>query len=515
MSVAEILTEKIPLELDYGIAIDRDTVFINNDFKNSPKNFLEIVSFISFAKRVNSQLDVKWTSLSEITDLKEQIVSGQSLDNMLNMDNSDVEDYGIELFKIAFEKKVSDIHILYEIDKARIMFRIFGSVVHYKTVKPDFCLRLITVIFQTMGQASNASSFMAGSRLDAKISNPKYLCEGLRGIRVHSEPLDCRLGTGCKMVLRLLPYLRNDKPLEDLLIDSYYSSTAIEQINKMTMKPGMCIVSGPTGSGKSTLLVRVFYDMCLRFPDKVFVSIEDPPEYPIEGVQQIAITETSPDKKFDSYMDAVAGSLRSDPDVLMLGEIRYPEAANIAVEAVNTGHGLWATVHASSSFGVITRLEGLLAKYKTYTLDTLCNTDILSGIVYQRLIPKLCDHCKVKLLEHLRDKNIKPKRITKNVYNQLKILERSKFVNLDNIYVRGNGCSHCINGFGSQIVCVETILTDQIFLNFIKERETEKAYMYWKENLKGKTYIEHAIEHINAGIADPQTTVNRLKIDLI
>lgn len=506
-----LLTHKIPSEMVHGFFIDGNELYANIAYKND----IAALSYLSLVKKVNKHINISWLPLEELTDIRQQAISSQGSNTAVSIvKNSDVEEYAIELFKSAKAKKSSDIHILYEINKARIMFREGnGDVVVQRQLDPSFCIRLMAVIFQTMSQDQNSSTFTTNNRLEAKINNPEYLPKDVAGVRVHSEPLACKLGSGCKMVLRLLyEIILGDEPLEQILKSSGYSKNSVKDIMEMIMKPGACFLSGPTGSGKSTTLDKIVGKMKKDvFPFKEFLSIEDPPEYPIPEIRQVAINEIDPKKKAEAMMQALAGALRSDPDVLILGEVRTPEAATMAFSSVDTGHGLWTTIHASSSFGVITRLVGLLARDNIYTKDMVCDPRLLSGIIYQRLVPRLCDHCKINMVEHINQTKGNTSKITEKVLSDLKELIPGK---LRNVYLSGGGCEHCLRGSSGRIICAETILCDQNFFNFIKDGENTLAIEYWKSKLGGKTYIEHAVEHIANGLCDPLETTISLKANL-
>lgn len=127
------------------------------------------------------------------------------------------------------------------------------------------------------------------------------------------------------------------------------------------------------------------------------------------------------------------------------------------------------------------------------------------------MIPKLCDHCKINLVEHIKKTGGKTNKITKKVLEDLKALIPDK---LNNVYLSGGGCSHCTRGHIGRIVAAETVICDEPLLDFIKNREKTRAVEYWKRDLHGKTYIEHALEHISNGLCDPLETTISLKANL-
>ena len=131
--------------------------------------------------------------------------------------------------------------------------------------------------------------------------------------------------------------------------------------------------------------------------------------------------------------------MRSDPDVLMIGEVRYPEAAAAALDAALTGHTVWSSIHAGSALGIVDRLFSLLnAANVSDPVDTLCTPGVLAGLVYQRLLPMLCPHCCLNIKDALHDDQGKAKLL-------VPVLQRTRRlgVPLHMVRVRGRGCSLC------------------------------------------------------------------------
>ena len=161
-------------------------------------------------------------------------------------------------------------------------------------------------------------------------------------------------------------------------------------INEILEHPyGLFLVTGPTGSGKTTTLYSVLDK--LRSPDNNLITIEDPVEYRVAGVGQIQVNE----KIGLTFASGLRSVLRQDPDILMVGEIRDPETADIAIHAALTGHMVLSTLHTNDAPAAATRLVDL--GVPSYLLSSC-----LVGVLAQRLVRKLCPHCKqeVKLTEN-------------------------------------------------------------------------------------------------------------------
>ncbi|MCS7308472.1 MAG: ATPase, T2SS/T4P/T4SS family, partial [Aquificaceae bacterium] len=150
---------------------------------------------------------------------------------------------------------------------------------------------------------------------------------------------------------------------------------------------GIVLVAGPTGSGKSTAL-KLFLELVhFLYPYKSIFTIENPPEYRIEGAKQLAV----PQIEGWSFEKVLREALRSDPDVIMVGEIREPDTAKTAVQAALTGHQVFSTVHARDITSIVERIKTL-----GLDLSELIKENIARLLVAQRLVPKLCPHCRVK-----------------------------------------------------------------------------------------------------------------------
>ncbi len=163
-----------------------------------------------------------------------------------------------------------------------------------------------------------------------------------------------------------------------------FSPAIAERLKSLVCSPqGLILLTGPAGSGKSTTLAALLRHVLARFPGKSVVSLEDPVERHLDGVTQVEVS----DSRSLSYPVALRSLLRQDPEVLMIGEIRDAQTAAIVVEAGLTGHLLLSTMHSGSPAGAILRLlEMGLEPYQV--------TSSLSAVVNQRLLRRLCPHCK-------------------------------------------------------------------------------------------------------------------------
>ena len=233
-----------------------------------------------------------------------------------------------------------------------------------------------------------------------------------RGARV-----DIRVGTmptihGESMVLRLLEKSSKLLTPEELGLDPERSA----QLKRLVAKPhGLFLTTGPTGSGKTTTLYSILSS--IYSPEKKLITIEDPVEYELAGVAQIPVR---PARGF-TFGSGLRAILRQDPDVIMVGEIRDAETAEIAIRAALTGHQVFSTLHTNDAAGAVTRLLDM-------GIEAFLISSSLEGVLAQRLVRRICSHCSTEWT---------PPQATR---------ERLGFLGpaaLDGVYYQGRGCEEC------------------------------------------------------------------------
>ena len=248
------------------------------------------------------------------------------------------------IMNAARKHSATDIHI----EKNCVRFRIAGKLEFYTKLTEDKCIELIQRI-----------KFLAGMNvLEKRRSQDGHFVFG------ETEPIFVRVstvgvvGSGTSepeesVVIRLLDTKRLPLALEKL----GFNSAQLRKINVISNNPsGLIIICGPTGAGKSTTAAALLTDLKNSRDNSLkIVSLEDPPEYCIQGITQIQIDE----KTSNSFSQALAHVFRQDPDVLMIGEIRDEESSAVAVRAALTGHLVIATLHTDSAAGAVLRLENL------------------------------------------------------------------------------------------------------------------------------------------------------------
>lgn len=497
----------LPASLTGQVMVVDGVVHVSDAVRRTP----ELISFLSYCGR---------RGIHEHRVVKSAQFQKLRLNSSKARTESDVQAMAVELIRDAHALGASDIHIEDHGPFVAVDLRILTMVQRHQVVTGEEGRALIRCIYQTMS-ASAEAQYSPGKRQDGRIISRNYLPPGLHSIRLHTEPLECAIsdqGTGTFLAMRLLyDSTHATGTLPARLAALGYSSRHVSRLEFLTQRSGLTLLSGPTGSGKSTALKHIMECMALDNPEKSFLSIEDPPEYPLEGVKQVRVLTDGDQTRGSEYRQAIAGAMRSDPDTLMLGEIRYPEAAMAAVDAAQTGHGVWTTIHANSAMGIVQRMLSLLhAARCPDPVEYLCDHTVLAGLIHQRLIPLLCASCKIPFHEVMRrpeNDDFRLSRIPPHV--AARVFRTVDPAAMTRVCVRGEGCTACRSqGFSGLAVVAEVIATDRTLLAHLRRGETESAIRHWRHEQNGVSFVEHAVDRIEEGAADPRITEQRLGVPL-
>ncbi|MBU5300642.1 GspE/PulE family protein [Clostridium sporogenes] len=358
----------------------------------------------------------------------------------------------------AVWRKASDIHIEPFKDFALIRFRIDGILIEFKKISKKIYMSICTRI-KIMSYMNIAEKNIPQ---DGKIQNN------------YRENNDFRVSTlptvyGEKLVIRIL--YKNGK-ISDLNSLGFLKEDR-KNIEKMLKKPnGLILVTGPTGSGKSTTLYSIL--KYINNKEKNIITIEEPVEYTIAGINQVNV-----DYKRDlTFFKGLKSILRQDPDIIMVGEIRDEETAKVAIRASITGHLVLSTLHTNGALESIVRLLDM-------NIEAYILSDALRGIISQRLVRKICPHCK---------ESYRPSK------------EEKEFINIkeDFLLYRGRGCHKCNNtGYLGRSIIYEYINIDKEKKNLIKNMikdNNEKILL--ENNLK---------ENINKALKQGRTSFSEIQ----
>lgn len=499
-ALSQLNCPPIPLALRERVFLHEGVLHISEELRGN----MALESFLSLARRQELTRHI-WHSVEDFDTARISIGAGQA--EAVNA----VQGRAIQLLFDAFSQGASDVHVGYHATYGTIRLRRMGMLEEQgRVLGGEETITLIRAIYQSMTDASSPQ-FIASERQEGRIVNREFLPPTVHSVRVHTEPLECASGYGTLMNLRLLyDKTAADGPLSNRLEVLGYPQQDRPKLAQLAQRTGLTLVAGPTGHGKSTLLKHVIEAQALEYPERSFLSIEDPPEYPLRRVNQIMVGSDS-ELRGKAYQQAIAGAMRADPDVIMIGEVRFPEAASSAVDAALTGHTVWTTVHAGSAFGIMARMRSLLtAANFADPMEYLCDPSIIAGLVYQRLVPVLCPHCKVLLTEAMRADSATRKRCVEPALPALQRLRRTD-IPLDAVYLRGMGCSQCQNmGIFGLTVAAEVVVTDASLMHLLRKHDMEGAVRYWREEQGGVSALARGLQLIEKGQLDPVLAESRL-----
>lgn len=409
--------------------------------------------YITFEKNINQIIET---------------LEGNATDNI----NSNTDTTGLvdSIIKTAIKKRASDVHIEPLEDQVRVRYRIDGELVTAVKIPKEKQSQIIG----RLKAISNMYQEKQESQDGRIIMYPDY------NIRVSSQ----RNIYGEKFVLRLLKKNMNIRGLEDLGFpgDDKFIKSCFNKRNSIT------IVAAPTGEGKTTTLYSIID--YLDKPEINITTIEDPVEIRIAGLNQIEINEKL------TFSDSLRTVLRQDPDIILVGEIRDRETAEIAVQAGQTGHYVLSTIHTIDSIEVITRLRKM--GVSNYDISSTVGTS-----VSQRLVRKVCKKCARK-----REFNDKEKETIKRISEKYNV----EFDLTDKYTYDTVGCKECNNsGYYDRIGIFEVLSLDDNIKELIVNGASSIEIR--KEALKGnfKPLVVDGIKKVIDGI----TTLDELDRKII
>ncbi|MCS7307751.1 MAG: GspE/PulE family protein [Aquificaceae bacterium] len=308
--------------------------------------------------------------------------------------------------------------------------------------------------------------------------------DGKIAVKVGSKHLDIRVSVvptvfGERVVLRLLEKGGRLLRLEDL---GLWEEDLIK-LRRLSKKPyGIVLATGPTGAGKSTTLYAMILE--IKSPTRNIITIEDPPEYQISGVSQIQVNP----KVGLTFATGLRAILRQDPDVIMVGEIRDAETAEIAVQSALTGHLVLSTLHTNDAPSAITRLFDL-------GIEPFLIASSLEGVVAQRLVRKICPYCK------------KPYEPSKEELSELGLSERQNFY-------KGSGCEHCMGtGYKGRTGIYEVLEVDEELKKAILKTQDTVELRDFARRKGFKTMLEDGIRKVISGITTTEEVLRAVKAE--
>jgi len=435
------------------------TGFKINPIISSSQDIMQAIelSYPDTAKSVidNIMKEISTSSIELIREEREALPSDSEL-GRVSQEAPVIKVTGM-IIEDSVSKKSSDILIEPFDKKLRVRFRIDGILQEQKAPPKSMFSSIVSRI-KVMS--------------DLDIAEHRLPQDGRFKMKISGKEVDFRVSIlpsafGEKVAIRIL-----DKSQATLDITKLgFNEETVAKLKKMVVLPhGMLLVCGPTGSGKTTTLYSL-----LKFvdnPSKNLVTVEDPVEYQLEGINQV---NARPEIGL-TFAGALRSILRQDPNVIMIGEIRDYETVDIAIKSALTGHMVLSTLHTTTASGAVVRLINMGVEPYLINASVVC-------VVAQRLVRRICPHCK------------------EGYAIKKEILESLNLINIKKPELfRGKGCSRCFNtGYAGRIGVAEVLILSQTIRELVLSRAQEHIMKQEARKEGMKTLRELALEQALSG----------------
>ncbi|MBI2022367.1 Flp pilus assembly complex ATPase component TadA [Candidatus Daviesbacteria bacterium] len=338
-----------------------------------------------------------------------------------------------QFLEYAIKTRASDIHIEPEETQTRVRYRIDG-ILHEKVILPKKVHEAVI----------SRIKILSGLKIDER----RLPQDGRFTFEYAGKQVDLRVSSlptvfGEKAVLRLLA--KSDQPPS--LIELGLGGSALKNLATQLLRPhGIILICGPTGSGKTTTLYSILSKLSTSRVN--ILTIEDPVEYQIAGANQVQVNPTIG----LTFASALRSFLRQDPNIILVGEIRDTETAELAIQASLTGHQVFSTLHTNSASGALPRLLDM-------GMEPFLLASAINATIGQRILRKLCIHCKIPYSP--------PPEVTESISHQLGSLMPKGPVQL----YQAKGCSECGNlGYQGRMGIFEVLMVSDKIMRLILER---------------------------------------------
>lgn len=376
--------------------------------------------------------------------LKEYLPNQQikiNRDNNIVIDEAPVAKIVSTIVEFSIKSRASDIHIEPEENRTKVRYRIDGILQEKLSLPKSIHEALVSRI-----------KILSEMKIDEK----RIPQDGRFNFKVDGEEVDLRVSTlptvnGEKVVMRLLKKTGGIPDLGDLGL----RGTQLKEVEESILKPyGIILITGPTGSGKTTTLYSILSR--LNKPSVNIMTLEDPVEYQIPGINQVQI---NPQAGL-TFASGLRSFLRQDPNIILVGEIRDKETTQLAIQAALTGHLVFSTLHTNDSSTAIPRLIDLGA-------EPFLIASVLTAVVAQRITRRICPHCKT---------SYQPvKQVEENIKSVLGNLYPKKFQSQPLLLYKGSGCNECNQtGYLGRIAIFEVLRVSPTINRMILQQESAK-----------------------------------------
>ena len=465
MAAIEDIKFATGFEIDPVVANIEDIAKIIESHYHVQRIFSDVMFEMDMADAVG---DVDGTGDVEVRERKEEDLSTVVDDS----DSGPALKLASKIISDAVVLNVSDVHIEPYENDMRVRYRIDG-ILHEVMKPPKKLNRALATVVKVMAKL--------------KVEEKRLPQDGRIKARVQNRIIDIRVSTvptlfGEKVALRIL-----DRSAIQLNLDLLgFEAESLKALRRAIKTPyGIVLVTGPTGSGKTTTLYSALTE--LNDPGLNIITAEDPIEYSLGGVNQLQVNE----RIGLTFASALRAYLRQDPNIIMVGEIRDLETAEIAIRASLTGHLVLSTVHTNSAAATVTRLINM-------DVEPFLIASTLLAVESQRLLRKVCPKCCKEIKysnEVLTDAGLNPKKVDFKLY-------------------RGDGCKHCRGtGYKGRIGVFETLLVTapirEAILNRASNTEIEKTAV--EDNMI--TLRDSALNKLKEGVTTLEEVIRETKVD--
>ena len=439
-------------------AFDEITRIVNRDIDIAVVTEGQLLESIDRGYRRTDEITGLARELSE--DIGDTYIDFGALTDSVGMEEAPVVKLLQSMFDDATQINASDIHIEPQEGRVMIRFRIDGAL-HLQTeadskIAPALVLRL---------------KLMSG--LD--ISEKRLPQDGRFHVRVREQGVDVRIATcptqnGESVVMRLLRQDGGMVGLDKLGMPPDMLKRFREIIRRSN---GMILVTGPTGSGKTTTLYSALAE--INTLDQKIITVEDPVEYRLPGINQVQVNE-----KIDlTFARVLRSALRQDPDVILVGEMRDAETAQIGLRAAITGHLVFSTLHTRDAAGTLFRFVDM-------GVPRFMVASSVQAVIAQRLLRRVCESCS-------EPHSPTPQEI---IWMEMEGLSREQWNGLKH----GRGCSHCNGtGYRGRTGVYEMLEMSREMVQAAAHESATQFMHVARDHMKGKTMLDHALEEMKQG----------------